>query len=109
GLQLVNILRDVGKDLRMGRCYFPGSELAAYGVSPADLPGDPSKIMVVMQPWRERCGEHLDCGVRYLDALQHKRLLFATALPLLIGIRTLALIEHASPDALLQGVKVSRA
>jgi farnesyl-diphosphate farnesyltransferase len=109
GLQLVNILRDVGKDLRMGRCYFPATELAAHGVSPADLPGDSSRLMAVMQPWRERCREHLDCGVRYLDALQHKRLLFATALPLLIGIRTLVLIEHASPDDLLQGVKISRA
>jgi farnesyl-diphosphate farnesyltransferase len=108
GLQLVNILRDVGKDLQMGRCYFPATELAAHGVSPADLPGAPSKLMSVMQPWRERCREHLDCGLLYLDALQHKRLLFATSLPLLIGIRTLALIEHAIPEELLQGVKVSR-
>jgi farnesyl-diphosphate farnesyltransferase len=108
GLQLVNILRDVGKDLRMGRCYFPRTELDAHGVSPADLSGAPSRLMAVTQPWRERCREHLDCGVRYLDALQHKRLQFATSLPLLIGIRTLALIEHASPDELLEGVKVSR-
>lgn len=108
GLQLVNILRDVGKDLRMGRCYFPGTELAALGVAPADLSGAPSKLMAVMEPWRERCREHLDCGLHYLDALQQKRLLFATSLPLLIGIRTLALIERASPDDLLQGVKVSR-
>jgi farnesyl-diphosphate farnesyltransferase len=61
-----------------------------------------------MQPWRERCREHLDCGLRYLDALQNKRLLFATSLPLLIGIRTLAHIEQASPAELLEGVKVSR-
>jgi farnesyl-diphosphate farnesyltransferase len=108
GLQLVNILRDVGKDLRMGRCYFPRAELDVHGVSPADLAGAPSKLAAVMQPWRERCREHLDCGLRYLDALQHKRLLFATSLPLLIGIRTLAHIEHASADELLEGMKVSR-
>jgi farnesyl-diphosphate farnesyltransferase len=108
GLQLVNILRDVGKDLRMGRCYFPRTELDAVRVSPADLPDAPSRLTAVMQPWRERCREHLECGLQYLDALQHKRLLFATSLPLLIGIRTLALIEHASPGDLLEGVKVSR-
>ena len=92
----------------MGRCYLPRTGLDDVGVSPADLPGVPAKLMAVMQPWRERCREHLDCGLRYLDALQHKRLLFATSLPLLIGIRTLSLIEHASADELLEGVKVSR-
>jgi farnesyl-diphosphate farnesyltransferase len=108
GLQLVNILRDVGKDLRMGRCYFPATELAAHRVAPADLPRAAAKLMAVMAPWRERCREHLDCSLQYLDAMQHKRLLFATSLTLIIGIRTLALIEHASADELLEGVKVSR-
>ncbi len=28
GLQLINILRDAGSDLRAGRCYFPNEELA---------------------------------------------------------------------------------
>jgi farnesyl-diphosphate farnesyltransferase len=109
GLQLVNILRDVGKDLRMGRCYFPEGELAAAGVSLNDAASEPDKLMQVMKPWRERCREHLDCGLQYLDALQHKRLLFATALPLLIGIRTLALIERANCEEVMQGVKISRA
>ncbi|OAI56605.1 hypothetical protein AYO49_03985 [Verrucomicrobiaceae bacterium SCGC AG-212-N21] len=108
GLQLINILRDVGKDLRMGRCYFPESELAALGVNPGEVLSAPDKLMQIAQPWRERCREHLDHGLRYLDALQHKRLLFATALPLLIGIRTLALIDKASPAELMQGVKISR-
>jgi farnesyl-diphosphate farnesyltransferase len=109
GLQLVNILRDVGKDMRMGRCYFPESELSNHGLTLAAVQADPAKLLPVMQPWRERCREHLDCGLRYLDAVRHKRLLFATALPLLIGIRTLTLIDKATPAELLQGVKVSRA
>lgn len=109
GLQLVNILRDVAKDLRMGRCYFPEDELAAHGLTLADVQADPATLIPVMQAWRERCREHLDCGLRYLDALQHKRLLFAMALPLLLGIRTLALIEKADANVLMQGVKVSRA
>lgn len=108
GLQLVNILRDVGKDLRMGRCYLPEPELAQHGLTPADVQADPGKLIPLLQPWRDRCREHLDCGLRYLDAVQHKRLLFATALPLLLGIRTLALIDQASATELPQGVKISR-
>lgn len=36
-LQITNILRDVGEDWRSGRVYLPTDELAAYGVSEADL------------------------------------------------------------------------
>lgn len=108
GLQLVNILRDIGKDLRMGRCYFPEEQLSAHGVTVADVTADSSKLAPVMRPWIQVCRDHLACGVRYLDALQHKRLLYATALPLLLGIRTLALVEGADWPALIRGVKISR-
>lgn len=36
-MQLTNILRDVGEDLRRGRVYLPRELLEAYGVSPAEL------------------------------------------------------------------------
>lgn len=36
-LQLTNILRDVGEDWRMGRCYLPQEELRAYDLSEEDL------------------------------------------------------------------------
>jgi phytoene synthase len=36
-LQLTNILRDVGEDLRAGRVYLPTAELAWYGLTPQDL------------------------------------------------------------------------
>ena len=32
-MQLTNVLRDVGEDLRLGRCYLPADRLAKYGVS----------------------------------------------------------------------------
>jgi phytoene synthase len=35
--QLTNILRDVGEDARRGRIYLPQDELAAHGVSEADI------------------------------------------------------------------------
>ncbi len=36
-LQLTNILRDVGEDWRNGRLYLPRQELAAFGLSEADI------------------------------------------------------------------------
>jgi phytoene synthase len=36
-LQVTNILRDVGEDWRAGRVYLPLTELARFGLSPADL------------------------------------------------------------------------
>ncbi len=36
-LQLTNILRDVGEDWRAGRVYLPAAELAAFGLSEADV------------------------------------------------------------------------
>jgi 15-cis-phytoene synthase len=41
-MQLTNILRDVGEDARRGRCYLPEADLAAFGLSTADVLGDPS-------------------------------------------------------------------
>ena len=36
-MQLTNILRDVGEDLRMGRIYLPADEMLAHGVTSAEL------------------------------------------------------------------------
>src|SRR5216110_304107 len=35
GLQLINILRDAGADLRAGRCYFPNEELTVAAMEPS--------------------------------------------------------------------------
>lgn len=37
GMQLTNILRDVGEDARRGRVYLPAEELSKFGVPEADL------------------------------------------------------------------------
>lgn len=36
-LQIVNVLRDLPKDLQLGRCYFAQEQLSAYGLTPKDL------------------------------------------------------------------------
>ncbi len=108
GLQLVNILRDIGKDSHMGRCYFPESDIISQGLILSEIQQDPARLMPVMTTWQLKCREHLQCGLEYVEALEHKRLRYATALPLLLGYRTLALIEKADAATLLKGVKVSR-
>ena len=37
GLQLTNILRDVGEDLERGRIYLPLDEIRAFGLTEDDL------------------------------------------------------------------------
>lgn len=46
-LQLTNILRDVGEDWRRGRLYLPQEELAAFGLTEADIAAG-----VVDDKWR---------------------------------------------------------
>jgi phytoene synthase len=36
-MQLTNILRDVGEDARIGRCYLPTEDLAEFGLTRADV------------------------------------------------------------------------
>lgn len=85
-LQLVNVLRDQGADLAIGRRYVPGDA----------------------QAWHARAREGLECGLRYAMAVQGARERVASALPALIGARTLALLHAAGPQALHQRVKVPR-
>ncbi|MCA9939091.1 MAG: phytoene/squalene synthase family protein [Anaerolineales bacterium] len=47
-LQLTNILRDVAQDYQNGRIYLPREELAAYGLSAADL-----ERGIVTPAWRD--------------------------------------------------------
>lgn len=109
GLQLINILRDAGDDLRNGRCYFPADELDSLGLSPADVLADPARLDPVLTRWREKAEKGVEAGIDYAGAIRNRRVRFATALPALIGTRTLALLREAGVEALLRRIKVSRA
>lgn len=78
-LQLVNVLRDADRDLAIGRRYLPAGEAP--------------------QPWIERAQEGLQCGMRYTGVLRNARVRVATALPALIGVRTLSLLREQGPGA----------
>lgn len=109
GLQLINILRDAGNDLRNGRCYFPSDELDSLGLTSADIVRDPSAIEPVLGKWREEAARGIEAGIEYASAVRNRRVRFATSLPALIGARTLALLRKAGPAGLTRRVKVPRA
>jgi farnesyl-diphosphate farnesyltransferase len=108
GLQLVNILRDAGNDLRAGRCYFPGDELRAACLSAPDLLNAPPDFLPIYLRWVGEARTGLDAGVEYSIAINPPRVRVATVLPALIGLRTLALLEESGLNALRTPVKVPR-
>lgn len=105
GLQLVNILRDIGKDARLGRCYLPAGQ---HGLVPAQIVANPAALRPAWTLWLAPCAAHLREGLAYVQSIQHGTLRYATALPLLLAARTLAMLKSASDAELVGGVKVSR-
>jgi farnesyl-diphosphate farnesyltransferase len=108
GLQLVNILRDAGSDLRAGRCYFPEEELQGANLLPANLPKAPAEFLPIYQRWIAEARAGLDAGLEYSIAINPPRVRVATVLPAMIGVRTLELIEESGLEALRTRVKVPR-
>ena len=108
GLQLVNILRDAGADLAAGRCYFPADELADAGIAPEDIALEPQRFEAVWNRWQSQAQRGLEQGMRYADAVHSRRVRAASALPALLGTRTLALLRAAGPRRLEHKVKVPR-
>jgi len=112
GLQLVNILRDLPKDLRAGRCYLPRLALDRVGLKPADLldPASEGRMRPLYDPWLQRAEDHLAAGWRYTCALPggQWRLRLACAWPVLIGTRTLSRLRTSRVLDPSVRVKVSR-
>ena len=107
-LQLVNVLRDAGADLRAGRCYFPEYELIAAHLAALQILPEPERFQPIYRTWLEKAKAGLECGMQYSQAIENRRVRGATVLPALIGARTLALLENAGASALHEAVKVPR-
>jgi farnesyl-diphosphate farnesyltransferase len=107
-LQLINVLRDAGSDLRAGRCYFPEDELRGVGLSAAQILSQSDRFQPIYQRWMEKAQDGLECGMRYSCASRNRRVRAATVLPALIGARTLALLRKARGSALHHTIKIPR-
>jgi farnesyl-diphosphate farnesyltransferase len=108
GLQLINILRDAGADLRAGRCYFPDDELYVAAMGPSQILREPERFQPIYRKWREKAEQGIAAGVKYADAIRSRRVRIATALPAVIGARTLTLLRGAGATALRRHIKVPR-
>ena len=112
-LQLTNVLRDIPRDLRNGRCYLPADELLAAGLTPKDLldPANEVRARRVLLPWMATALGHFQAAEEYLTAIPRRsvRLRLACLWPLLLGLATLARLAHSGkwldPDTT---IKVSR-
>jgi farnesyl-diphosphate farnesyltransferase len=108
GLQLINILRDAGADLRAGRCYFPNEDLAVAAMEPSQILREPERFQPIYRKWREKAERGVEAGLQYARAIRNRRVRTATVLPALIGTRTLALLRDAGATALRRHIKVPR-
>jgi len=108
GLQLINILRDAGSDLRAGRCYFPNEELAAARMDASQILREPERFQPIYRKWLERARDGVEAGMQYSRAIRKQRIRAATVLPGLIGTRTLALLRGAGATVLHRKIKASR-
>ena len=107
-LQLINVLRDAGSDLRAGRCYFPEYELSAAHLIASQILSEPGPFQPIYRTWLDKAMAGLECGMQYSRAIENRRVRAATVLPALIGARTLALLDVAGSTALHRTVKVPR-
>jgi farnesyl-diphosphate farnesyltransferase len=107
-LQLINVLRDAGADLRAGRCYFPEYELSASHLAASQILEEPERFQPIYRTWLDKAKAGLDCGMQYSRAIENRRVRGATVLPALIGARTLVLLHAAGAQALHRTVKVPR-
>lgn len=112
GLQLINILRDVSADLRLGRCYLPLETLDRVHLKPTDLldPSTEPKLRAAYNVWLHCAREHLAAGWDYTNTLPRRcrRVRLACAWPILIGQRTLTRLEQPGVLDASRRVKIAR-
>ena len=110
GLQLINILRDLGEDLRNGRCYLPQDELLVAGWTEGawDTEANQAALMQVARAWLHRCRDLLGSGRRYVAMLKQGRVRYATALPLILAEKTADLLGKEGAGGGRRKVKISR-
>ncbi len=109
-LQMTNVLRDCGKDLRIGRCYLPFTMLDRAGLSVEDLslPSASLRARPILLELVEVTLAHYRAGILYALSLPASsiRLRLACMWPIIIGLETvLKLVEN---DHWLDPAKASK-
>jgi farnesyl-diphosphate farnesyltransferase len=96
GLQMTNILKDIGKDLSIGRCYLPREQLEQLEIYPEELtnPAILQRLrpLIIQLTWHTL--DHLDQACQYVLRLPRTalRLRLSCMWPLLFAVQTLEII-----------------
>ncbi len=97
-LQLTNILRDVPRDLQIGRCYLPQPWLDEVGLSPGALMNVANSVAArpLLTQGMVVALDHYAAAEQYVTALPRRcvRLRLAALWPVLIGLKTLAQLSQ---------------
>ncbi len=113
GLQLVNILRDLPRDLQQGRCYLPRERLSALGLVPTNLlnVSNEPQLRPLYDSYLDRAEDHLRAGWAYTCALPFRcaRVRLACAWPILIGMKTLHQLRAGNVLDARHRIKITRA
>ncbi|MBP0590134.1 squalene/phytoene synthase family protein [Paraburkholderia sp. LEh10] len=95
-LQMTNVLRDCGKDLRIGRCYLPSAMLDRFGLTPQALlePGASKRAQPLMHELVRKSLGHFRAALDYTLVIPRfsLRLRLACVWPIVIGLETLLLL-----------------
>jgi 15-cis-phytoene synthase len=102
-LQLINIIRDVDEDQRLGRVYLPQDELVAFGVEELTLSPEFRQLMAFQA---ERARIHLAEGLRLLETLDRRSALCVRTFAGLYR-ETLECIEAGGFDVFGKKVRLS--
>jgi len=111
-LQLINILRDLPEDLRAGRCYIPATVLSEHNLEPTDLLEQ--KTMDRFQPiynsYLNKTVDYFEAAASYIDMLPFSqfRMRGACTLPVIIGLKTVKLLQQENILKNKNRIKVSR-
>jgi len=94
---VINVVRDLPRDLRRGRCFLPQDELAEVSLRPEDLldPAAAEALAPVLRRWERRAYRGALAGLNYTCRLPRGfwGLRVATALPAAIGLDTIEALQ----------------
>lgn len=108
GLQLINILRDIPSDYQENRCYLPEEQLNKFEIKPDQLLTQTKQLEPIMHFWHKKAELYLNDGWQYILSITNKRIRYTLLIPLLLGYKTLHLLEAQNYLTQDQPIKVSR-
>ncbi len=112
GLQITNILKDMAHDLRMGRCYIPGDDLASVNLSPNLLlePANKRRLEPIIFKWITWAINKLDISEKFLAAIPKTQFSMRAAMvwPVFWAMDTLSEVVKGNPLDLSSAPKIKK-